>query len=427
MRSTGLLVACWLVAFAIATSGETVCVSTVDGAIGPATASYISRSVDGAKSVGAQCLVIQLDTPGGLLDSTRVIVQKLLGSPIPVVVYVAPTGATAASAGTFITLAASVAAMAPATTIGAAHPVTMSGIPGGSQEQPDQTMTQKLENFAVSYMEAIASRRSRNVDWAKSAVRESSSITAEKALQIKVIEIVAPNLKDLLRQLDGRIVDGRQLKTLNARIVETKMSLVERLFQMFWRPETMFILMLVAIFGLIGEVTTPGAILPGVAGTISLVLALYMAAILPVNVAGLLLIGLAFVLFVIDLFATTHGVLTGGGILAFLVGSLMLFDARDPLFRLSLWYIIPSAIVIAGFFLFVVGKGVSSQRLPPKTGKETMLGKEVSATTQIDSESGKVFFEGAYWNARSATPINQGGAARIVAIEGLTLKVIPKT
>jgi membrane-bound serine protease (ClpP class) len=303
----------------------------------------------------------------------------------------------------------------------------LSGIPGGGQAQPDQTMTQKLENFAVSYMEAIATRRNRNVEWAKSAVRESSSITAEKAREIKVIEIIAPDLKDLLRQLDGKIVDGRELSTANAQVVEIKMSSSERLFQMFWRPETMFILMLIAICGLVAEVTTPGAVLPGVAGTISLVLALYMAAILPVNVAGLLLIGLAVVLFVIDLVATTHGVLTGGGILAFLVGSLMLFDERDPLFRLSLWYIIPSAIAIAGFFLFVVGKGVSSQRLPAKSGKETMLGKEVSAATQIDSESGKVFFEGAYWNARSATPINQGGPARIVAIEGLTLKVIPKT
>ena len=425
MRSTGVLVVCWLVAVAITTSGETVCVSTIDGAIGPATASYVSRSVDEAKSKRAQCLVIQLNTPGGLLDSTRVIVQKLLGSQIPVVVYVAPTGATAASAGTFITLAASVAAMAPATTIGAAHPVTLGGIPGGGQAQPDQTMTQKLENFAVSYIEAIASRRSRNVDWAKSAVRESSSITSEKALQLKVIEIIAPNLKDLLRQLDGRIVDGRQLKTANAQVVEIKTSLAERVFQMLWRPETMFILMLIAIFGLVGEVSTPGAILPGVAGTIALVLALYMAAALPVNVAGLLLIGLAVVLFVIDLFATTHGVLTGGGILAFIVGSLMLFDQRDPLFRLSLWYIIPSAALIAGFFLFIIGKGIKSQQLPAKSGKQTMLGKEMNALTPIDSENGKVFFEGAYWNARSAAPIDQGALVRIVAIEGLTLKVIP--
>jgi membrane-bound serine protease (ClpP class) len=427
MKSTGLLLACWLVAFAITTTGETVYLSRVDGAIGPATASYISRSVDEAKSKDGQCLIIQLNTPGGLLDSTRVIVQKLLGSPIPVVVYVAPTGGTAASAGTFITLAASVAAMAPATTIGAAHPVTLSGLPSGAQEQPDKTMTQKLENFSVSYIEAIASRRSRNVEWAKSAVRDSSSITSEKALQMKVIEIIAPNLKDLLKQLDGRIIDGRQLKTANARIVEIKTSLSERLFQMFWRPETMLILMLIAVFGLVGEVSTPGAILPGVAGTIALVLALYMAAILPVNVAGLLLMGLAIALFVIDVFATTHGVLTGGGILAFLVGSLMLFDQRDPLFRLSLWYIIPSVVLIAGFFAFVVGKGLRSQLAPAKSGKETMLGKEVSALTPIDSESGKVFFEGAYWNARSAMHINEGEPVQIVAIEGLTLKVIPKS
>ena len=193
-------------------SGEKVCLSNVDGAIGPATANYISRSIDEAQSKGAQCLIIQLNTPGGLLDSTRVIVQKLLGSTVPVVVYVAPTGATAASAGCFITLAANVAAMAPATTIGAAHPVSLGGFSGGDQSKPDQTMTQKLENFAVSYMEAIASRRSRNVDWAKSAVRESASITAEKAQELKVIEIIARDLNDLLSQLNGRTVNGKTLQ-----------------------------------------------------------------------------------------------------------------------------------------------------------------------------------------------------------------------
>src|SRR5271165_358361 len=177
MRFAGLLVACWLGIFEASANAEKVCLINIDGAIGPATASYISRSVDETASQGAQCLIIMLNTPGGLLDSTRLIVQKLLGSPIPVVVYVAPTGATAASAGCFITLAANVAAMAPATTIGAAHPVSLGGFPGSDQSKPDQTMTQKLENFAVSYMEAIASRRSRNVEWAKSAVRESASIT----------------------------------------------------------------------------------------------------------------------------------------------------------------------------------------------------------------------------------------------------------
>ena len=428
MRSASVLVACWLGAFATIANGERakVCLSSVDGAIGPATASYISRSIEEAQSKGAQCLIIQLNTPGGLLESTRLIVQKLLGSPIPVVVYVTPTGATAASAGCFITLAANVAAMAPATTIGAAHPVSLGGFSGGDQSKPDQTMSQKLENFAVSYMEAIASRRSRNVEWAKSAVRESASITAEKARESKVIEIIAPDLNDLLSQLNGRIVDGRPLRTSDAQIVEIKMSAAEQFFQMFWRPEVMFVLMLVAIYGLIGEMTTPGAILPGVTGAIALVLALYMSAILPVNVAGLLLIALAVALFVIDVFAPTHGVLTGGGLLAFVIGSLMLFDRRDPLFRLSLYYIIPSAVVTAAFFLIVVGKGLRAQRLPVKVGKETMVGKIVKALTAIDSNGGRVFIEGEYWSASSATPIKQGDVVEIIAVEGLTVKVVPK-
>jgi membrane-bound serine protease (ClpP class) len=408
-------------------SGAKVCLSKVDGAIGPATASYIARSVDEAQAKGVQCLIIELNTPGGLLDSTRVIVQKLLGSTVPVVVYVAPTGATAASAGCFITLAANVAAMAPATTIGAAHPVTLGGLPSGDQSKPDQTMTQKLENFAVSYMEAIANRRNRNIEWAKSAVRESASITAEKALELKVVEIVARDLDDLLAQLNGRVVNGRPLETAAAQVVEIKTSVTEQLLQMFWRPEVMFVLMLIAIYGLIGEMTTPGAILPGVVGAMALILALYMAAILPISVAGLLLIGLAVALFLIDVFAPTHGVLTGGGILAFFVGSLMLFDRRDPLFRLSLYYIIPSVILTSGFFLLIVGKGLQAQRLPVRVGKETMLGKFVQAITPIDASGGRVFVEGEYWTARSDHSIKQGETVRIVAIEGLTLKVVPKT
>jgi membrane-bound serine protease (ClpP class) len=427
MRSAGLLLAYWLGAFVTIASGEKVCLSNVDGTIGPATASYISRSIDEAQSEGAQCLIIQLNTPGGLLDSTRTIVQKLLGSQIPVIVYVAPTGATAASAGCFITLAANVAAMAPATTIGAAHPVALGGLPGGDQSKPDQTMTQKLENFAVSYMEAIASRRNRNVDWAKSAVRDSASITAEKAQELKVIEIIASDLDDLVRQLNGRMVNGKTLRTAGAQLVEIKMSAAEQFFQMFWRPEVMFVLMLIAIYGVIGEMTTPGAILPGVIGAIALVLALYMSAILPVNVAGLSLIGLAMALFVIDVFAPTHGVLTGGGIVAFLVGSLMLFDRRDPLFRLSLSYIIPSVILTSAFFLLIVGKALQAQRLPVKVGKETMIGKMINALTPIDSTGGKVFIDGEYWTAKSATPIDQGKTVQVIAVEGLTVKVIPKT
>ena len=286
---TGL--ALWLVCAATVVAAEKVSLIKIDGAIGPATASYIARSIDEARTQNAQCLVIQLNTPGGLLESTQTIVQSFLGSTVPVVVYVAPTGATATSAGCFITIAASVAAMAPATTIGAAHPVMLGGNPTGGEQKTDDTMKQKLENFSVSYIEAIAARRHHNVDWAKSAVRESASISAEKALELKVIDLIAPDLPDLLKQLSGRQVDGKTLKTAGAEVVEIKMSASERVFQRLWRPEVMFILMLIAIYGIIGEMTTPGAILPGVVGAIALVLALYMAAILPVNVTGLVLIG----------------------------------------------------------------------------------------------------------------------------------------
>ena len=307
--------------------------------------------------------IIQLNTPGGLLDSTQKIVQSFLGSTVPVVVYVAPTGATATSAGCFITIAASVSAMAPATTIGAAHPVSLGGNPIGGEEKTDDTMKKKLENFSVSYIETIAARRNRNVEWAKSAVRDSASITAEKALELKVIDLIAPDLPALLQQLNGRVVDGKTLKTANAEVSEIKMSSSEHVFQKLWRPEVMFVLMLIAIYGIIGELTMPGAILPGVVGAIALILALYMAAILPVNVTGLALIGLALMLFLFDIYAPTHGILTVGGIISFLIGSLMLFNRADPLFHLSLSYIIPATLVTAAFFVFVIGKGLRAQTL----------------------------------------------------------------
>ena len=404
---------------------ETVSLIKIDGAIGPATASYISRSIDEARAQNTQCLIIQLNTPGGLLDSTQTIVQSFLGSTEPVVVYVAPTGSTATSAGCFITIAASVAAMAPATTIGAAHPVTIGGNPTGSEEKIDETMKKKLENFSVSYIEAIAARRHRNVEWAKSAVRESASISADKALELKVVDLIATDLPDLLKQLNGRAIDGKTLKTAGAEISEIKMSPSERVFQKLWRPEVMFILMLIAMYGIIGELTTPGAILPGVVGAIALILALYLAAILPVNATGLALITLALMLFVFDIYAPTHGVLTIGGIISFLIGSLMLFNRADPLFRLSLGYIIPATFITALFFIFVVGKGLRAQLLPVKAGAETMVGKKVIALTPIDSRGGRTFVEGEYWNAVSDMPIGKGDAAEIAAVQGLTLKVQP--
>src|ERR1700730_3268610 len=428
MRLAGLVVAMlWFSLSAAAAGSEKVCFITVEGPISPTTAGYVSRAVDETASQGGQCLIIQLNTPGGLLDSMQRIVQKLLASPVPTVVYVAPTGATAASAGCFITLAADIAAMAPATTIGAAHPVALSAIGGNEDTRSDSTMTKKLENFAASYIQAIAARRSRNVEWAESAVRESSSITAEKARDLKVIEIIAMDRNDLLRQLDGRVVNSKSVKTASAQIVEIKMSAAEQIFQTAWRPEVMYILLLIAIYGIIGELNTPGAILPGVVGGIALLLALYMAAILPVNITGLLLIGLAIGLFIIDVFAPTHGVLTVGGIVAFLIGSLMLFNRQDPVFRLSLRYIIPGVILTAVFFVVIIGSGLRAQRLPVKVGTETMIGKTVSALTPIDLTGGKIFLEGEYWNATSDTPVEKGQLVQINAVEGLTLKVQPKT
>jgi membrane-bound serine protease (ClpP class) len=424
-RLVGVAAVLWLSLFPALAAGESVSVITVDGTIGPATASYVSRAVDEAALKNCQCLIIRLNTPGGLLDSMEKIVQKLLGSPIPVVVYVSPTGGTAASAGCFITLAADIAAMAPATTIGAAHPVSL-GFTGTQDDKSDSTMTKKVENFAVSYIQAIAAKRSRNVEWAETAVRDSASITSEKARELKVIEIIAPNLDDLLRQLDGRMVNGKPLKTAGAQIGEIKMSVAESIFQAAWRPEVMFLLLLVAMYGIVGEITTPGAILPGVAGAIALLLALYMAAALPVNVTGLLLIATAVALFIIDVYAPTHGVLTAGGIVSFFIGSLMLFDPRDPVFRLSLQYIIPGVALTVAFFVLVVGKGVRAQRLPVKVGRETMIGKTGSALTAIDASSGKILFEGEYWNAISDVPVQTGQAVRIKSIEGLTAKVDPK-
>ena len=396
----------------------------IHGAIGPATASYISRAIDTAATRGDECLIIKLDTPGGLLESTKDIVQKLFTDALPTIVYVEPSGANAASAGTFITLAANIAVMAPNTTIGAAHPVSIGGI--GVAEKVDDTMKQKLESYALSYMETIAAKRSRNLEWAKSAVRESASITAEKALELKVIDIIATDMPDLLGKVDGRKIGSRALQTSGIEIVEIPMVAHERVFQLLWRPEVMFLLMLVAIYGIIGEISNPGAILPGVVGAIALILALYMSAILPVNIAGLALILLAVAMFIIDVYASTHGVLTVGGIIAFFLGSIMLFN-RAPGFGLSLSVIIPATVLTAIFFIVVVGAGLRAQLLPARTGREGMLGKSAMAISDINSDGGRVFVEGESWSAVCDEPIPQGRPVKIISINGLTLRVKTQT
>jgi membrane-bound serine protease (ClpP class) len=427
MRAWPTVLLSWLLGTAAGAAAERVSLIKVEGPIGPATAGFISRAIDQAAENQSQCLVIQLDTPGGLLDSTKTIVQKFLGSPVPTVVYVAPAGATATSAGCFITLAADLAAMAPATSIGAAHPVAIGGNPIGGEEKLDDTMKQKLENYAVSYIEIIAARRNRNVEWAKSSVKESASISAETALQLKVIDLIARDVPDLLAQIDGREVGGHKLQTKGAEVIEIGMSARERVFQLLWRPEVMFILMLIAIYGIIGELSNPGAILPGVVGAIALILALYMAAILPVSLSGVTLIVLAIGLFIADIYAPTHGVLTVGGIASFFLGALMLFDRADPAFRLSLSIIIPATVVTALFFIAIVGAGLRTQFLPVRAGRETMVGKVTPALARIDASGGKVFIEGEYWNAVSETVVEKGQPVEVVGFDGLTLKVKPKT
>jgi membrane-bound serine protease (ClpP class) len=287
-------------------------------------------------------------------------------------------------------------------------------------------MAKKEENDTASFVESIADKRHRNVEWARSAVVESASITAEKALELKVIDLIANNLPDLLTQIDGRDVNGQKLRTAKATVTEIPMTTRESFLFHFLRPEVMFVLMLVVLYGIIGELSSPGAVLPGVAGAIALILVLYMSAVLPVNVAGLALVALAAVLFIADVYSPSHGILTFGGILSFFLGALMLFNRADPAYRLSLAYIIPGTLTTALFFIFVVGAGLRAQFLPVRAGKETMIGKIAPALARTEKTGGKVFVEGEYWNAVSDTPIEPGQMTEVVAIDGLTLKVKPK-
>jgi membrane-bound serine protease (ClpP class) len=406
---------------ALAADPPRVGVVRVTGPIGPATAGYIDRAIRRAASESMTLLVIELDTPGGLLESTKDIVQSLYASAVPTVVYVTPTGATATSAGCFITLAADIAAMAPHTSIGAAHPVVGGG---GGAPGLDETMKQKLENFATSYIETIADKRQRNVEWAREAVRTSASITAEKALELNVIDLIASDPTDLLKQLDGRTINGGLLQTATASLVAIPMSMRERIFHAIWRPEVLFILMLVAIYGIIGELSNPGSILPGVIGVIALILVLYLGAGLPINVAGVVLIVLALGLFIVDIFAPTHGALTAGGVISFFLGSLMLVEA-EPGFRIPWTLALPGTLVTAAFFAFVIAAGLRAQYLPARTGAGTMVGRIAPALTRITAEQGQIFVEGEYWAARSDVPIDSGEFAEIVRIRGLTADVRP--
>jgi membrane-bound serine protease (ClpP class) len=288
-------------------------------------------------------------------------------------------------------------------------------------------MKQKLENFGISYIDMIATNRNRNAEWAKSAARESVSVTAQQALDLKVVDLIATNFANLLTQLDGRKIGGKSLHTAGANVVEIPVTAGEKFFQLFWQPEVMMLLMLIAIYGIIAEMSHPGAIFPGVAGALALILVLYMSATLPLNIAGVALIILAVALFIIDIFAPTHGVLTAGGIVAFFLGALMLFNHAPTGYHLPMTWAISTTLVTAAFFVFFVSKGIRAQFWPKRAGAETMLGKTVNALSRIDSAGGRVFIEGENWNAISETPVEAGQPVVVTGIEGLTLKVKPKT
>jgi len=407
----------------ITKSEKSVGVINVSGTIGPTTTSYIDRGLRKAKSNNDELLVIELNTPGGLLNSTQDIVRIMLGSDLPIAVYVSPEGANAGSAGTFITLAAHIAAMAPATNIGAASPVQM----GGGAEM-DTVAQKKIFNYSESYIESIAERRGRNAEWAKKAVSDGDAITEQEALEINVIDLIAENLEDLLSQIDGMEIEDRVLETDRAKIYRIDQNLAEVFFSFILRPEVMLILTLIAIYGIVGEVTNPGAIVPGVAGVISLILLLYGVAAMPINIAGFLLIGLAIALFILEAFTPTFGILLGGGAVAFFLGALMLFQDLPEEMQISWYWLVPATILTVLVFALIMTAGIKAQFGKHFAGLESMPGKQATVIDTIEpGNPGRVLLSGEYWKAESDAAMDAGETCEIIEFKGLTVKVKPIT
>ncbi len=403
-------------------AAETVALVPIEGVISPVTVRIIGTALERARSEGAAALVIQLDTPGGLERSMRSIVQQILSSDIPVIVYVAPTGARAASAGVFITMAAHVAAMAPATNIGAAHPVAMGG---GTM---DKESMKKIENDAAAFARTIATTRGRNVEWAEKAVRQSVSATEREAVRLNIVDLVAASTSDLLDRIDGRRVKTPRgevaLKTRGATVRPIQIGFRDRVLNVITDPNVAYILMMLGMLGLFFELSNPGVILPGVIGGISLILAFFAFQSLPVNYAGLLLILFAIVLFIAEVKVTSHGILAIGGIIAMVLGSLMLYETPSVAIRVSVWVILPTVGVTAGLFIVALTAGVRALRGRPLTGAAGMVGNTGVTRSAIDPE-GQVLVQGELWRAVSdGGPIAAGEAVRVVAVEGLTLKVV---
>jgi membrane-bound serine protease (ClpP class) len=391
----------------------------VADAISPGTADFIKSGLKAAEENGAACVIIELDTPGGLAESMRIIVQNILGSRVPVAVFVYPGGARAASAGVMITMAADVAAMAPGTNIGAAHPV------GAGGKDIDGTMSEKVINDMVAQAKSVAAKRGRNAKWVEDAIRESVSVTETEALKENIIDLIATDTDDLIKQLNGRkIKDRGVLKLDNVKKVIVKETLRTKILKTISNPNIAYILLMIGLAGLYFEFSHPGAIFPGVIGAIALILAFFAMQTLPINYAGILLILLAIIFFIMEMKITSYGLLSVAGVVSLLLGSLMLFKGSAPDMKLSLQIVLPTIILISGFFVAVAGLVFRAQISKPTTGPAGLVG-EVGIVKKALMPEGKVFVHGELWNARAKDPIDKDTKVRIVQVVNLILEVEP--
>jgi len=399
-----------------------VTVATYDGVINPVSAEYLHDALAAAEAGGAQALIIALNTPGGLDSSMRLIIKDITGATVPVVVYVSPSSGRAASAGVFITMAAHVAAMAPGTNIGAAHPVNMGG------GEMDKTMKEKVENDSVAYIKSLAQQRGRNAAWAEDAVRKSVSITEREAVKLNVVDLVAEDVPALLKQVDGRKVHlpsgPTVLKTAGAGRRDFPMGLRLEWLKTISDPNIAYLLMTIGTIGIIAELYSPGAILPGIVGAISLILAFYAFQSLPVNYAGMLLFLLGIVFFVLEASVTSYGLLAIGGVVAMLIGSLMLIKSDAEFFQISWAVILPVVTLATAFTLLVIGTGVNALRRRPATGREEMVGLVGIARTAL-APDGQLAVRGELWEAVSEQPVSAGDPVEVTAMDGLRLRVKP--
>jgi membrane-bound serine protease (ClpP class) len=394
----------------------------IDGPINPAAAAFIERGIESAAAKNAECLIIQLNTPGGLLESTRIIVGSFLESKIPIVVYVAPAGARAGSAGVFITMASHIAVMAPGTNIGAAHPVDIEG-------KMDSVMSVKVTNDAAAFIRSIAEKRNRNLKWAEEAVRKSQSITETEALNTNVIDIIAKNLDELLNSIDGKkvnTIDGTvSLHTKGARIESIEMGWAEKLLDIVSNPNILLIFIMLGSAGLLLELYNPGSIFPGIVGVISLIIVFYSTQVLPINYAGLALIIFGIILFLLEIKIVSHGMLAIGGAVSLFLGSIMLIKTSSMLeFAEISWTVIIITVAASTFFfVFLLGLGLKVQRKKPTTGMEGLIGEIGTALSQLNPE-GTIRIHGELWQAESISgTINKDERIRVVEIQNLKLRV----